>query len=395
MPQLTCQKELFSLPADVHYINCATRGPFSKAVERAGYEAIRGQMNPFGLQSDEFFSGAVTVRDLFSQLINNPDPDRIAIIPSVSYGMGVVARNLHRKPGIQPGHKIILVDGEFPSDVYAWDRVRRELHLHLQTVPMPTGFPKSEAWTNQLLDAIDDETALVMVPPVHWMYGNCFDLVAIGQRAREVGAWFVIDGTQSVGALPFDLEAIRPDALVCAAYKWIMGPYSMGLGYYGDVFDNGVPLEESWMNRLNSNQFHRLTEYQPEYRPKAYRYNVGEHTHFTHMPMLAAALTQLIDWQPARIQAYCHELLADAVPELEALGCQIEPHPGRTHPGRASHLIGVWLPETANPMAVQQALLARKVSVSARGRAIRVAPNVYNDAADMEALVAVLREVLD
>lgn len=386
---LTCQKELFSLPADNHYINCATRGPFSKTVEMAGYEAIRRQTNPFGLHPDAFFSGAIVVRELFSQLINNSDPERIAIVPAVSYGMGVVARNLHRKPGIRAGQKIVLVDGEFPSDVYAWDRVRTELELTIQTIAMPADFPKSDAWNTALLAAIDENTALVMVPHVHWMYGNLFDLVAIGQRAREVGAWFVIDGTQSVGALPFDVAAIRPDALVCAAYKWMMGPYSMGLAYYGEVFDDGVPLEESWMNRLDSNQFHRLTEYQPEYRPKAYRYNMGEHTHFTHMPMLEAAIRQLLNWQPERIQDYCRALLADALPKLTAAGCEIEPNLGR-----ANHLVGVWLPITTDPMAIQQALQSRKVSVSARGRALRIAPNVYNDAVDIDALVSVLQEVL-
>ena len=70
------------------------------------------------------------------------------------------------------------------------------------------------------------------------------------------------------------------------------------------------------MNRLDSNQFHRLMDYQPAYRPKAYRYNVGEHTHFLQMPMLEASLTQLIDWQPARIQTYAKNLLAEAWPIL-------------------------------------------------------------------------------
>ena len=166
----------------------------------------------------------------------------------------------------------------------------------------------------------------------------------------------------------------------------MMGPYSTGLAYYGEAFDDGVPLEESWMNRIDSNQFHRLTEYQAEYRPKAYRYNMGEHTHFTHMPMLEAALRQLLDWQPERIQAYCRELLTDALPRLETFGCQIE-----AEPGRGNHLIGVWLPETANPVVVQQALQTKKVSVSARGRALRVAPNVYNNVVDIEAFVAVLQ----
>ncbi|WP_019987784.1 aminotransferase class V-fold PLP-dependent enzyme [Rudanella lutea] len=383
--QLTGQKEKFSLPAHLHYINCATRGPFSRAAEQAGIEAIRRQTNPFGLTAAHFFEQPTPVRQLFSRLINNPDPDRIAIIPSVSYGMGVVARNLHRKPGIARGQEIILLDAEFPSDVYAWDRVCAELGLTVRTVPMPTKLPRGAVWNDRLLEAIGPQTALVVAPPTHWMYGIRVDLEAVARRAREVGAWLAIDGTQAVGAMPFDLETIQPDALICAGYKWLMGPYSTGLAYYGEAFDDGVPLEESWMARLESDQFHKLSEYQPAYRPKAYRYNVGEQSHFIHMPMLEAALTQLLDWQPARIEQYGRDLMAEAIPQLQAVGCGVEETNWRTH-----HLLGIWLPDSADPIGIQQALLANNVSISVRGRAIRVAPHVYNDANDVAVFVDTL-----
>ncbi|MBN8821386.1 MULTISPECIES: aminotransferase class V-fold PLP-dependent enzyme [unclassified Spirosoma] len=389
---LGSQKHQFSLPQPIHYLNCATRAPFSRAVEQAGHTALSQQADPFGLKPDDFFTGAVRVRALFSELINNPDPERIAVVPSVSYGMGVVARNLHRKSGIRAGQKIVMISDEFPSDVYAWDRVCTELGLTVVTVAMPAEFPKSELWNQRLLDAIDANTALVVVPPVHWMYGIRFDLETISKRVRNVGSWLVIDGTQAIGALPFDLEAIQPDAVVCAGYKWLMGPYSMGLAYFGSAFDEGIPLEESWMSRLDSNQFHKLMDYQPVYRPKAYRYNVGEHTHFLQMPMLETALTQLIDWQPSRIQAYAKTLLADAWPILEKFGCRIEPESDTT--GRSHHLVGLWLPEQTDPMTVQQALLKKNVSVSARARVLRIAPHVYNDANDVDALVEVLSETL-
>lgn len=388
---LTCQKSEFNLPANTHYLNCATRSPVSRAVAQAGHNAIDRQANPFGLRPDDFFSGAVRVRALFSELIRNPDAERIAVIPSVSYGMAVVARNLHRKPGVRPGQQIVLVGGEFPSDVYAWERVRTELGLTITVVDMPDVWPMGPIWNERLLDAIGPDTALVVVPPVHWMYGIRFDLEAIGQRAREVGAWLAVDGTQSIGALPFDLSAVQPDALICAGYKWLMGPYSLGLAYYGPAFDGGIPLEESWSNRVDSNLFHRLTDYQPEYRAKAYRYNMGEPSHFIQMPMLEAALMQLLDWQPERIQAYTEQLMVDAWPALEKLGCRIEPANGAL--GRSHHLVGLWLPEQADSMAVAQGLLAGNVSVSARARVLRIAPHVYNDSIDVEALVSVLQQV--
>ncbi|MBD2704331.1 aminotransferase class V-fold PLP-dependent enzyme [Spirosoma sp. BT702] len=385
---LSPQNHLFRLPDGMHYLNCATRAPLSLAVEQSGNEALTKQTNPFGLRPDDFFSGAVIVRKLFSELIQNPDPERIAVIPSVSYGMAVIARNLVRKPGIQNGQKIVLVGGEFPSDVYAWDRVHSELGLTVVTVDMPDQFPIGPAWNERLLETIDEETALVVVPPAHWMYGIRFDVEAIGQKARQVGAWLVIDGTQSIGALPFDLSAVQPDALICAGYKWLMGPYSLGLAYYGPAFDDGIPLEESWMNRIDSDQFHRLMDYQHTYRPKAYRYNVGEHTHFLQMPMLQAALTQLLDWQPIRIQRYVQQLMAESWPILEQFGYRVEPENGSR--GRCHHLVGLWLPQNVDPISIQQALLRENVSVSARANVLRIAPHVYNTSEDVNALVRVL-----
>lgn len=384
---LYCQRSQYTYPANAHYLNCATRAPLSKAVAQAGLDAVQQQTNPMGLTPDDFFSGGVVVRQLFAQLINQPDPDRIAIIPSISYGMAVVARNLPNKPGLRAGQRIVLVGGEFPSDVYAWDRVSVTEQLPIHTVGMPAALPAAEAWNEAILAAITPDTALVVVPMIHWMYGTRFDLEAIGERCREVGAWLAVDGTQSVGAMPFDWQRIQPDALVCASYKWLMGPYSMGLACYGPAFDGGIPLEEAWMNRLDSNQFHRLAEYQPAYRSGAYRYNMGEHTNFTQMPIMEAALRQILAYQPDRIQQYCRNLMADALPELEALGYQIELETGRGH-----HLLGIWVPSGADSMAISRSLLARNVSVSARAQAIRLSPHVYNSPADVRALVDALRE---
>ena len=79
------------------------------------------------------------------------------------------------------------------------------------------------------------------------------------------------------------LDEIQPDALVCAGYKWLMGPYGSGLAYYGKYFDQGKPIEESWINRKGSDDFSNLINYQEEYAKYAKRYSVGpvSYTHLT------------------------------------------------------------------------------------------------------------------
>ena len=84
---------------------------------------------------------------------------------------------------------------------------------------------------------------------VHWADGTIFDMKKIRKKTSENNALLIIDGTQSIGSMPFNLNEIQPDALVCAGYKWLMGPYGSGLAYYGKYFDDGKPIEESWINR--------------------------------------------------------------------------------------------------------------------------------------------------
>ena len=100
-----------------------------------------------------------------------------------------------------------------------------------------------------------------------------------------MGARFVIDGTQSVGALPFDVGHTRPDAVACAGYKWLTGPYSVGTAWYGPAFDGGTPIEENWITRAGSDRFNELVNYRDDYRPGAIRYDVSERSNFILLPM--------------------------------------------------------------------------------------------------------------
>lgn len=212
-----------------------------------------------------------------------------------------------------------------------------------------------------------------------------FDLIAIRKRANEVGALLIIDGTQSVGALPFDVEKVHPDALICAGYKWLLGPYSIGLAYYGEYFDEGKPVEENWINRKNSENFTGLVNYETNYQSGALRYEVGEHSNFMLVPMLLKALEQLNMWKPENIQEYCRAITKRTIDELVEMGFWIEDEAYRT-----SHLFGIRLPLELELQKVKEHLLKEKIYVSYRGDAIRISPNVYNTKDDLKKLLTTL-----
>ncbi len=381
-PQAREYRSLFSLPAGSHYLNCAFMAPASKRVAAAGRRALERIEAPARLGVADFFEPSARVRQLFANVIGAPDADRVAIIPSVSYAMATIARNTP----LASGQTVVVVEEQFPSVVYTWRRACLETGATLRTVAAPdTAGSRAEAWNAALLDAIDERTAVVAVPELHWTDGLRFDLDAVGARARTVGARLVIDGTQSVGALPFDVGRTRPDAVACAGYKWLTGPYSVGVAWYGPAFDGGTPIEENWIARPGSDRFNELVNYRDDYRPGAIRYDVGERSNFVLMPMFEAALEQVREWGPETVAAHTRALTAAAVPRLRELGCRIE-----DERWRAGHLLGVRLPAGVDVASLGRSLAARQVSVSLRGGAIRVAPHLYNDAGDLDVLIDVL-----
>ena len=382
---LGCRRADFSLAPDTHYLNCAYMGPLSKRTQQAGAAAIARKADPTNVTAPDFFTESDRARALFGALIG-ADPVRVAIIPAVSYGIATVARNI----SLSALQNVVIAGEQFPSNVYAWRRLCARSGAELRTVSAPRSERRGAAWNEALLQAIDDATAVVALPHVHWTDGTRFDLEAVGKKARAVGAVFVIDGTQSIGALPFDLDACQADAVICATYKWLLGPYGLGFGYFGPRFDAGEPLEENWIARAGSEDFRQLVNYRDEYQPGAVRFDMGERCSFQLMPMAIAALEQLLEWQPARIQLYCASLMAAAIEEAAALGFQVE-----EASARAAHLFGLRAPARLDLTELNHALQAERVYASLRGSALRIAPNIYNDESDVAALLRALRRSLN
>lgn len=376
-------RELFSLPDDVHYLNCAYMSPLLRPVEEAGIAGIRRKRFPGNIAAADFFAMADEVRSLFARLLGARDSGRVAILPAVSYGIAVAARNTD----VMAGQNIVVTEGQFPSNLLVWRRLAEERGATLRVVaPSDRAEGRSREWNGRILEAVDGDTAAVAMAPVHWTDGTRFDLAAIGDRAREVGAAFILDGTQSVGAMPLDLESVRPDALVCATYKWLMGPYSLALGWFGPRYDQGVPLEEAWLAREGSDDFRTLVDPSASYRSGAARYDVGGRSNFVLLPMAAAALEWILATGVEEIAAHCRRITRGLHERLRAEGY------GMDDPeGRGDHLFGVRLPSHVSLDDVRAALDRRRVLASLRGTAVRVSPHVYNEETDITALEDALR----
>lgn len=374
------QHELFDLPEDVTFLNCANISPQLRAVTLAGIEAVKRKARPWGISGEEWLSGVEPLREAAGRLMG-ADAEGVALIPAASYGVAIAARNLP----LERGQNVVMLHEQFPSNVYAWYELAAGRGAQVRAARKAP----DDAWTGAVLDAIDENTAIVAIPPCHWTDGAVVDLVAIAERARAVGSALVIDASQALGAWPLDVGVIQPDFLVSVGYKWQLGPYSLGYLYASPKWrETGRPLEASWMSRAGAEDFSALVDYADRYREGARRFDMGEFPQFVLAPMALAGLTQVLEWSVERVQLSLRRLTGLIAEEARAMGCRVLPADRRV-----GHMLGIRFPEGL-PDSLPRRLEEARVLVSVRGDAIRVAPHLYNSEDDVSRFLAVLREAL-
>jgi selenocysteine lyase/cysteine desulfurase len=375
---LSCQRQLFDIPDTVAYLNCAYMSPLMKPALDAGIAGLARKANPWKLTADEFFTGSEEFRKTAAQLLNS-SADCIAIVSSASYGIQTAARNLI----VRTGQSILVLEEQFPSNYYPWQRLAEEKGAALKVI----SWPGDDDWTTAVLNGLTDDVAIAALPNVHWTSGGQIDLVRIGAACRRLGAALALDLTQSLGALDFDVNEVQPDFAVAASYKWLLGPYSTGLLYVAPKWHNGAPLEEGWIQRANSRDFSSLILYSDEYHSGARRFDMGERSNFALLPAAERAMQQILEWKVTRISETCGALNRQLVAAAAEAGFTAP-----VEQLRAPHYLCLRR-KAPIPRELTEMLARDKVFVSVRGSSIRATPHVYNTEEDCGRLIACLRRI--
>ena len=370
---MKCQKDKFQIDKNIHYLNCAYKAPLLKKGEKAILNAILKERNPYLYKPKDFFESSELARVLFAEMINAKS-SQIALFPSTSYGFATALHNVKAR-----NKKAVTIENEFPSGYFALDKWSVEHQASLITVKK--GARTAKLWNEAILNSIDKKTDVVLMSMNHWMDGTKIDIKSIGDKCHQLGVTFIVDATQLAGAFPIDVVDLKIDALICAGYKWLFGPYSMAIGYFSPKFSDGIPIEESWMNRTNAMEFSKITEYDTTYKPDSSRYNVGQTSNFLLTPILIEGLKQIQKWGVQQIHNYCFSLFSEIKNELSPIGVGFEEN-DYIYP----HLFSLKLPNRVSPEAMKTKLEKNKIYVSLRGSYIRVSLNVFNNKNDIDAL---------
>jgi kynureninase len=204
----------FELADGLIYMNGNSLGPMPKATQQRMREVVEqewGQQIIRGWTESQWIELPVRVGDKIARLIG-ADPGEVVVADSTSVNLFKLAcAALEMRPGRS---KVLSERGNFPTDLHILQGVEQLLgpRMQLQTTD-----------ADGIFDAIDEETALVVLTHVHYKSGFISDMPAITKRAHEKGALILWDLSHTTGAMPVDVNGSGADFAVGCGYKYLNG----------------------------------------------------------------------------------------------------------------------------------------------------------------------------
>jgi len=380
---LPCQRALFDIPREVCFLNAASWSPLPLASQEAGRIGVARKGQPWKLDAEFAPAQHQRARVAAARLIN-ADPEDVALISSVSYGVATAAKLIT----VPAGARVLVLEDDHSSPVLEWMTRAPRQGFTVEVVRRP----EDGDWTAAVLAAIERRgappLALVSISSVHWSNGGLVDLDKVAPVARAHGAALLIDATHSAGVLPLDVRTLDPDFLVFPTYKWVLGPYGRVFVYIAKRRQDGVPLEQTSYGRRAV-----VSERAPYLADTAYvtgarRFDMGERDHFVSLEMAAIGMELMARWGFAAVVGRLRMLTDRLAAALSDGTVQIAPAPVR-----APHILSLSFPH-GMPEGLGARLAAEKVYAATRLGRLRISPHVYNDEADVDRFVAVFRNLM-
>lgn len=311
-----------------------------------------------------WFDDAERTRASIAQLISASAGD-IAFVQNACTALGTVIAGIEWRPG----DRVVTLAHEFPNNLYA------------PTPLLAHGVEFVETTWEHFEEALSERTRLVLLSTVNYATGFRPPLETIGPRLKERGIVLYVDGTQSVGALRFDVRKVQPAALAVHGYKWLLCPNGCGFLYVRPDVRKWLPANVvGWRSHYDWRNVDNLHHGRPQPSSRAEKYEGG----MPAMPLiyaLDASVNLQLELDPAAIEQRVMGLAGQLRDILLAAGATVPDH--------GSQIVTASFPGV-DATALQRCLEARKVHVSARHGALRVSAHFYNDENDL----AVFRDAL-
>lgn len=368
-------RALFPAANEFTYLNSAAVSP----LPTISVEAVHSQLKDVSAYGSEHFPAWIATKNRARTLVAemlNVKPEQIAFTRNTSDGMASIALGIEWKSG----DNIVSFVNEFPANFYPWRQMRDRYGVELRLCPEREGRIDLE----ELIGLIDKDTKVVAISAVQFASGFRADLERIGNAARAVNALFVVDVIQGLGAMSFDLPALKVDIAAGASHKWLCSPEGCGFLYVSDRARQMVePTLVGWISVETPWDFE---DKEQALKPNALAWESGTGPSALFYGM-EQSLKLLSDAGPDKIDKYLLGL-SDMLCEL-LTGKEYELISSRKA-GERSAIVCVKHRGGTPSSEIAERLQKENIIVSPRGDRLRISPHFYNNETDIERLVEFL-----
>jgi len=228
MPDFVALRNQFALREDLIWLNnCGVSVP-----PRSSTQAVKDYLAAYGaagiLQTAKPHGQVKrNIQQLFAKFLGG-SPHEYAILNNTAEGMTFIAQSLP----LERGDKILLVEREYPSNVYPFLQLKRQ---GVEIGFVNPGLSNDEFLEN-ISQALTTNVRVMSLSAVDWLTGLRYDLQRVGKLLQSRGVAFILDAAQGAGHVDIDVKAAGVDAMAFSCWKWLLGPLGSAGLYVSDDF---------------------------------------------------------------------------------------------------------------------------------------------------------------
>ena len=300
-------------------------------------------------------------------------PSQFALLTNVGDATTTLASGLD----LNPGDEIILLESEFPTFVFPW---RIQEHRSARCIFVPKNGITVDL--NRVEAAITDHTRVVVVSHVDFLSGYKNDIASLGRLCRERGIYLFLDTSQALGVLHTDYAALGVAGIVSVGFKWLMGLHGLSvLGIADWAIDAITPtipgrngMTDDWMDGdLGLN-----------FLPDARKYQNGN-LNWMAVWGMAASLSLHEEVGYANVESLAMAMRQRLVDGLKQRDVEIT---SDLDPAHASTIVTFAMGSPRETESFVAAAAGQNISLTFRNGWVRSAVHFWNDASDIDRLLA-------
>ncbi len=367
------------------WLNTAHQGALPLCAAAEANQAVTWKTSPFALTQEQFDGVPQRLRTNLASLLNAPSSE-IVLSNSASYGLHLLA---HAFPW-QAGDEVIVVEGDFPSNILPWLLAEKRYEIVVRRVR-----PRQNVLQpDELEAALTPRTRVFCASWVHSFSGFVSDIDALGTVCQRNGVYFVINGSQGIGARLLDVSRLNAHAVASVGFKWLCGPYGTGFAWLHPTLLSLLrPVKAYWLSSLTAEDLGKeVLDVKLQDGIDVRSLDIFSTANFFNFKPFAAAVEFILQTGLRAIEGHNEALVDQFISNLDPGSYEI--FSPKDPESERSTLIFFSHRDRGRNRGIYEALLRNGIYTAYRAGKIRLSPHFYNTLSDIDRTLSVLHDAL-